>query len=271
MPHIVTEVDSESGALLARNAWDAEYRQKVAFADVNQRPCSVMPIAPSSSAATVRSLCPAAARRGDLSGTVGACLDPCVALQTSFTLRPNEEKEIVFVLGEVDSIDEVRRLVKTAREAGQTQAAWDAANRFWDRLTGTLTIRTPDAALDMLVNRWLPYQMLSCRMWARSALYQSGGAYGFRDQLQDSLAMVYAFPDETRRHLVRAAGRQFTQGDVQHWWHPPTGAGVCTAHFRRLFVAAVRGCHYVATTGDYALLDEQVQLSGRAGVDRRAA
>jgi cyclic beta-1,2-glucan synthetase len=256
--HVVTEIDAETQMLLARNRWDADFKDKIAFADVNQRPRGVTADRTEFIGRNGSLASPAACERGQLAGAVGACIDPCAALQTAFVLRPQEEQEIVFVLGEANRLEEVRRLARIVQDASQVQARWDGAVGFWNRLTGSLTIKTPDAALDLLVNRWLPYQVLSCRMWGRSALYQSGGAFGFRDQLQDGLALIYARPEETRRHLVRAAGRQFLEGDVQHWWHVPSGAGVRTRISDDFLWLPFAVHHYVVTTGDAALLDEQV-------------
>src|SRR5206468_1643382 len=163
-----------------------------------------------------------------LSGRTGPALDPCAAIQAKFDLRPREEKEIVFFLGQASSRDGVRQLLRRYRDPGQMPAAFDAVRQFWDRVLNAVQVKTPDPAIDLLLNRWLLYQVLSCRVWARSAFYQSGGAYGFRDQLQDVMALTCGAPEEARAQIMRAASRQFLEGDVQHWWHPPAGRGVRT-------------------------------------------
>jgi cyclic beta-1,2-glucan synthetase len=141
---------------------------------------------------------PAALGRKDLSGRVGAALDPCVALQAKFDLQPGEEKEIVFMLGQAATMGEMRQLVRRYRKPARAQAALAEVRQYWDNTLSVVTVKTPNPALNLLVNRWLPYQVLSCRLWGRSAFYQSGGAYGFRDQLQDVMALVYGAPEETR-------------------------------------------------------------------------
>jgi cellobiose phosphorylase len=151
----------------------------------------------------------------------------------------------------------VHTLIRRYREPRRVQAALTEIKDFWDRTLTTVQVRTPDAALDLLLNRWLLYQVLSCRLWARSAFYQSGGAYGFRDQLQDVMALVYSAPMEARAQIVRAAGRQFVEGDVQHWWHPPEGRGVRTHFSDDLLWLPFVVCQYVAVTGDAAVLEER--------------
>src|SRR5207237_10042502 len=138
-------------------------------------------------------------------------------------LRPGEQKEIVFFLGQASGVDEIQRLLRRYRDPAQIQSALDEVTKRWDRIFTAVQVQTPDPALDLLLNRWLLYQVLSCRLWARSAFYQSGGAYGFRDQLQDVMALVHGAPQEERAQILRAAARQFGEGDVQHWWHPPSG------------------------------------------------
>jgi cyclic beta-1,2-glucan synthetase len=256
--HIVTEIDSETGILLARNTWDADYAGQVTFVEVNKRPRTLTGDRKEFLGRYGSPLSPAACTGEKLSGKVGGCLDPCAAIQTGLSISPKNEEEIIFVFGQADSIEAARGLARKCHEPLRINADWEAVQSFWERLTGTVTIRTPNPALDLLVNRWLPYQILSCRMWGRSALYQSGGAYGYRDQLQDALALVYAFPEETRRHLLRAAGRQFIEGDVQHWWHPPHGAGVRTRFSDDYLWLPFAVHHYVQCTGDDALLEEKV-------------
>jgi cyclic beta-1,2-glucan synthetase len=201
---------------------------------------------------------PAALRRVALSGRVGAALDPCAALNAPFSIGPGEEKEIVFLLGETDGPEMVRELLRRYREPGQARGALEAVKGRWESILTAVQVETPDPAFDLLLNRWLPYQVLSCRVWGRSALYQSGGAYGFRDQLQDVMALVYGAPHESRAQILRAASRQFLAGDVQHWWHPPAGRGVRTRISDDFVWLPFVVAHYVSTTGDAAILDELV-------------
>jgi cyclic beta-1,2-glucan synthetase len=256
--NVVTEIDSATGALLARNAFNTDFASRLAFAEVNARPRTLTADRTEFLGRNGSPAAPAALGRVALTGRVEAALDPCAALQAPFTLSPGESREIVFLLGQAASIEDVRRLVQHYREAGRVQKAWEAARAGWERILGTIQVHTPDPALDLLLNRWLLYQVLSCRVWGRSALYQSGGAYGFRDQLQDVMALVHGAPDETRSHILRAASHQFVEGDVQHWWHPPSGRGVRTRFCDDFLWLPLVVCHYVAATGDATVLDQRV-------------
>jgi cyclic beta-1,2-glucan synthetase len=258
LAHIVTEYDAAIGAVLARNPMNIEMAGKIAFAAVNPQPAAFTGDRTEFLGRNGSYAEPAAVRRGSLGGRLGPGLDPCVALQTSYLLKPREEKEIVFFLGAASDLEEVERVVNAYRNPREIERAWQDVNVFWNQTCGAVTVQTPNAALDLLMNHWLPYQVLSCRMWARSALYQSGGAYGFRDQLQDVMALVYALPGEAREHIVRAAGRQFVEGDVQHWWHPPSGAGVRTRFSDDFLWLPFVVHHYVTVTGDTGVLDEPV-------------
>jgi cyclic beta-1,2-glucan synthetase len=250
-----TEVDAESGTLLAHNPFNPDFAGQVAFAGVSVRPHTVTADRTEFLGRNGSPSAPAALSRLDLSGRTGPALDPCAALQTKFDLQPGDEREVVFLLGSASDIAAARKLVHRYREPGHVRAAITAR---WDRILGAVQVRTPDPALDLLVNRWLPYQVLSCRVWGRSAFYQSSGAYGFRDQLQDVMALVYGAPEEARAHIVRAAGGQFAEGDVQHWWHPPSGRGIRTRISDDYLWLPFAVCHYVAVTGDAAMLDERV-------------
>jgi len=255
---VLCTIDTETGALLARNPFNADFTGRVAFADVSLRPRTVLADRTEFLGRNGNLDSPAALKRMGLSGRVEPGLDPCAALQASLELLPGQEREIVFILGEAADATAARLLVTRYREPGRVAATLAEVRRFWDQLLTTVQVRTPNPALDLLLNRWLLYQTLSCRILARSAFYQSGGAYGFRDQLQDVMALVYAAPQETRQHILRAASRQFVEGDVQHWWHPPTGRGVRTRFSDDFLWLPLAVCRYVNTTGDMAVLDEQV-------------
>ena len=183
---------------------------------------------------------------------------PCAAVQTSFDLQPGEEKEIVFLLGEAANTEEARRLVNQYCKPGRPSEAFKEIQDRWEGLLGTVQVQTPNPGLDLLLNRWLLYQVLELPRLGPSAFYQSGGAYGFRDQLQDVMALVYAAPQETRTQILRAASRQFPEGDVQHWWHPPARRGVRTRFSDDYLWLPFAVAHYVAVTGDAAVLEERM-------------
>jgi cyclic beta-1,2-glucan synthetase len=192
-----------------------------------------------------------------LSNRVGAGLDPCGALQARLELRPNERAEIVCFLGQAATTEEARSLIARYRTADLDQVFRAVATR-WDDVLDTVQVKTPDRSLDVLMNRWLLYQTLACRVWARSAFYQASGAYGFRDQLQDGMALTVSQPALTREHLLRAAARQFTAGDVQHWWLPASGQGVRTRISDDAVWLPYATFNYVQVTGDLGVLDESV-------------
>jgi cyclic beta-1,2-glucan synthetase len=262
--HVSTEIDPRSGALCARNRYNTEFADRVAFFDVDDAARSV-----SGNRAefvgrngTMRS--PAAMGRAQLSGKTGAGLDPCAALQVSFELANGEDRELVFLLGAGRNLQDVGNLVRRFRGSSAARGALEAVWQHWNHTLGAVQVETPDPSINVLTNGWLVYQTLACRVWARSGYYQSGGAFGFRDQLQDAMALVHAEPARLRAHLLLCASRQFQEGDVQHWWHPPSGRGVrthCSDDYLWLPLAV---CRYVASTADTGVLDEPVHfLEGR--------
>src|SRR5208282_4587332 len=162
-----------------------------------------------------------------LAPKAGAAIDPCAALQTTIALRPDAATEVVFMLGEAGNRNDAVAAIKKYRGA-DLDSVLSAVTSYWDGLLDTVQVRTPDRSMDLMLNRWLLYQTLACRVWARTAFYQAGGAYGFRDQLQDVMALAVAKPAMARDHILRAAAREFVAGDVQHWWLPGSGQGVRT-------------------------------------------
>ncbi len=257
-PHIVTEVDAGTGAILARNAYNNEFAERIAFAGVSE-PNHSLTGSRSEFVGRNRNLrSPDALGRCGLSGKVGAGLDPCAAFHVPFDLAPGETRDVSFLIGEGDDLDHARALVARYQTADAVESAFDGVRTQWDALLGAVQVRTPDVSMDLLLNRWLLYQTIACRLWGRSAFYQSGGAFGFRDQLQDVMALVHTAPDLARRHILRAAAHQFVEGDVQHWWHPPTGRGVRTRFSDDLHWLAFVSVAYAETTGDQAIFDESV-------------
>jgi cellobiose phosphorylase len=221
--HVITEIDAKSGALFAHNHYNTEFRGRTAFFDVDEMYRTVSGDRTEFLGRNGTLRAPAAMTRTRLSGRVGAALDPCAAIQVSFDLAAGQERKIIFRLGVGRDIDDARTLVNHFRGPIAASSALDVVWRHWTHTLGAINVETPDQSLNLLANGWLLYQTLACRLWARSGYYQSGGAFGFRDQLQDVMALIHARPHLVREHLLLCAAHQFKEGDVQHWWHPPSG------------------------------------------------
>ena len=256
--HVRTTWDRESGVLIARNAFHADYGDKYAFASID-------PVAEDFTADRIiflgrnRSMLnPAAMERVTLSGRAGAGLDPCAAMRVRIDLDPGEAREITCLLGQAGTLEDVQQLVDRYREHLSLEESYARTVGWWDRFLTEIQVETPDHSVNLLLNRWLLYQSLSCRIWGRSAFYQSGGAFGFRDQLQDVLSLLYIKPDLAREQILLSASRQFREGDVQHWWHPPSGAGIRSRCSDDLLWLPYAVSQYVHVTGDKAILDIQI-------------
>jgi cyclic beta-1,2-glucan synthetase len=257
-PHLVTELDPETGALLARNPWNTEFAGRVAFLDLAGRQTDWTSDRTEFIGRNGAPDRPAGLERGERLGrSVGAGLDPCAVLQTTLELANGDRTEVAVLLGEAASAPAAVELIKRTRAIDYWETL-GAARQRWIDLVETVQVRTPDRSIDIMLNSWLLYQALSCRLWARTALYQAGGAYGFRDQLQDVLALMTARPDLPREQLLRAAAHQFPEGDVQHWWHPPSGRGVRTRISDDRLWLAYAAVRYLEATGDQSVLDESV-------------
>jgi cyclic beta-1,2-glucan synthetase len=264
-PFVITEIDPETAAMFARNPWNTAFGTNVAFIDLLGRQSDWTGDRREFIGRNETLSMPAAlASRRPLSNTVGSGLDPCGVLRTEIDLPPGGRVEIVCVLGEAPSAGEARHLIALYRAADLDVVLAEVA-RSWDDILGAVVVKTPDRAMDIMLNGWLLYQTLACRIWARSAFYQSSGAYGFRDQLQDGMALAASRPMITREHLLRAAARQFVEGDVQHWWLPHSGQGVRTGISDDRAWLAYAVAHYIDATGDAGVLDERVTfLEGQA-------
>lgn len=263
--HVVTERDPQTGALLARNTYSTDFGGRMAFFDTDAEGCGWTCDRLEFIGRNGGLHAPAALRRERLGGRSGAGLDPCAALQVPLELAPGERSETTFRLGAGRDRDETLALVRGRQGAHEANDALDAVRIHWRHVLASVQVRTPDPALDALANGWLVYQTLGSRYLARSGYYQSGGAFGFRDQLQDVLALIHARPDLAREHLLLCAAHQFAEGDVMHWWHPPQGRGVRTRCSDDYLWLPQGACRYLEVTGDATVLDEMVGfIEGRA-------
>ena len=262
--HVVTEVDPNTGALFARNSYNTEFADRVAFFDVDDAPRTVSGDRTEFLGRNNTLRNPAAMARSRLSGRVGTALDPCAAIQVPFDLADGQEREIIFRLGAGRDVDDAGKLVRRFRGPVAAHGTLEKVWQYWNHTISAVQVETPDPSVNILTNGWLLYQTLACRIWARSGYYQSGGAFGFRDQLQDVMALIHTEPRLVREHLLLCAAHQFKEGDVQHWWHSPSGRGVrthCSDDFLWLPLTASR---YVLNTGDTGVLDEPVHfIEGR--------
>lgn len=195
-----------------------------------------------------------------LSKKTGAGFDSCGVLKVEVNLAPGQKREVLFYLNESESLEEAKRQATRHRSLSMRSSELEKTQTHWKSTLTAVQVRTPDRAFDILMNGWLLYQTLSCRLYGRSAFYQSGGAIGFRDQLQDSLALLYSRSDLTRAQILIHAARQFVEGDVQHWWHPPTGRGVRTRISDDYLWLPYVVCRYLEFTVDYSVLDELVSF-----------
>lgn len=257
-PFVMTEMDQATGAMFARNSWSRDFGQRVAFADLGGAQTAWTGDRAEFLGRNGTPESPGALQRRDrLSGRTGAALDPCCALQATLEIPAGGRATVVWSLGQAATADQARDLIRRYRSEN-LDSSLKAVTDAWAGMLSTVQVKTPDRALDLMLNQWLLYQTLACRLWARTAFYQSSGAYGFRDQLQDVMALVVARPDLTRAHILKSARHQFVEGDVQHWWHEPADRGIRTRFSDDLLWLPYSTSHYLDVTGDDGVLDEQI-------------
>jgi cyclic beta-1,2-glucan synthetase len=257
-PYIASEFDRNSACLLATCNWNAEFGDRVAFLASKNKPHGFTTDRMEFIGRRGDYARPEALERWGLSGCLDPGVDPCAALQVHMELGPGEETETHFLLGQAPSRAEALALVARFRDRAVVDAAWSGCRAFWDDILDRVRVKTPEPAMDLMLNRWLLYQALSARVFGRTAFYQSSGAFGYRDQLQDVMALFHAAPGRARAHILDAAAHQFAEGDVLHWWHPPSGRGVRTRCSDDMAWLPYVTTGYVATTGDVAILEEVV-------------
>ena len=263
--HIVTEIDSSNGAIYARNSYNPEFSKKITFFHSDDEDQTITCDRAEFLGRNNWLKKPNAMTRTNLSGRTGAALDPCGAIQVAFELEDRQDREIIFKLGTGNDYNQAKEMVQRFRGKEAARNALESVWQYWKRTLGAVRVETPDPSLNIMTNGWLIYQTIACRIWARSGYYQSGGAFGFRDQLQDVMSLIHTEPRLIRNHLLLCASRQFREGDVQHWWHPPTGRGVrthCSDDYLWLPFVTSR---YVLRIGDTGILNERVNfLDGRS-------
>jgi cellobiose phosphorylase len=262
--HVNTSADLHNNAIYAVNPYNPDFARRVSFLQTDDTSCSITCDRTEfiGRNGTLRN--PAAMVHTHLSGRKGVGLDPCAALQVNFELAPGMGREIIFRLGTGTDQEDANNIIHRFRGSVQAYAALQEVWKFWTHTLTSVQIETPDKSVDVLANGWLLYQTLACRLWARTGYYQSGGAFGFRDQLQDAMALIHTRPDLLRRHLLLFASRQFLEGDVQHWWHIPSGRGVRTHCSDDYLWLPLATCRYVLSTGDTGVLEESINfLEGR--------
>lgn len=262
--HVVTELEANTGALMARNPYNSEFSNRVTFLDADETQFEYTSDRAEFMGRNGSLRNPEGMTRTKFSGKTGACLDPCAAMLVPFELESGREHVITFRLGAGRDMREAIELIKRFQGPKTAVTVLENVKAFWKKALGTIEVETPDKSINILVNGWLEYQVLACRLWGRSGFYQSGGAFGFRDQLQDVLALMNAQPQLTRKQIILSASRQFKEGDVQHWWHPPLGRGVrtlCSDDYLWLPFVTSR---YITTTQDTGILEEVIPfLQGR--------
>ena len=258
--HITTEVDLNSDAIIATNSYSTEFRRLIGFFDVNDPGRSITTDREEFFGRNGTAKNPEALRKSKLSGKTGAALDPCGVIQVTLGLEDGEKNEIVFRLGASTHTEDLTYLISNGRGKTAAREALDKVIRFWNKSLSVVQVDSPDSSLNIMTNGWLNYQTLACRLWARSGYYQSGGAFGFRDQLQDVLSLLHNEPALARQQILMCASRQFIQGDVQHWWHPPAGRGVRTRCSDDYLWLPYVTSSYILVTGDHSILDENVQF-----------